>query len=427
MAPTPHHLQPLLVFTLQNPMNPRAPCIYGLYSAVVQIFTCGSALPYHVPFLRAAMEFMTTSRTAGEHTKLKARLLQCHCNRHDPNMIQLHHPPPPALTASDIYELTILALTKMLTTAIIPFNPRSKGEKKRWPASIQDILPDSVSASQLCDAILQWAADGSSGSGCFTLLGTIVGILPAVRAHVLSTPRIAALATTHLEHALGRVPAQNQHTGDLWAPRFTTAVFACAGTFLYVLMRSGAGLDTILAGPGIRSRMYQVALHMQPHLYKSKAEGDMSASCAWFDGVCRQHGHAFVPTAAPPPPVSNAEKGYLEHAWGFIVQMRNTGCAVPGCRPQDSHVCGACGVARYCSPEHQRISWKDGHKVMCPLIQNLRKAIHMEDLKAWTQLIHDTQAGRSSLDFRRMCARYNVDPQLGGAILKAAGFPLLAV
>lgn len=47
-----------------------------------------------------------------------------------------------------------------------------------------------------------------------------------------------------------------------------------------------------------------------------------------------------------------------------------------------------------------------------------------DDLGAWTGLIHNTQAGRSSLEFRRLCADHEVGSELGRGILVAAGYPL---
>ncbi|KAJ7744772.1 hypothetical protein DFH07DRAFT_776972 [Mycena maculata] len=427
MAPTPHHLQPILTETLLDPFSSPVTCIYGLHSGIVQIYTCGADLPYQVSFLQAAMKFMSTPRTDAERLQLRTHLFQCHCDARNTALVQLHHPLPPGVTASDIYELTLFYICKMLQKLIVGFDAKGKDVKKRWPTRYEDICPLRSSVPVYCDALVGWGADGVHGSACFTLLGAAAWVWPELRTYVLATPRIFALATTHLEQALTRIPTQNASV--LYSPRFSTAVFACAADFFHVLAGTGPlATDTMLAPPGIMPRMYQVALRMQAHL--AMGPGDAAVACEWFNAVCRQNGSAFVPGGAAPPPPKDMEHGYMEHVWGLLVQIRNTKCSIPGCTSatasQVSRVCGACGTARYCSKAHQHAAWNarpHPHKALCARIQDLRRALHMEDAQAWTRLIHDTEAERCSLQFRRLCTLHDVKPMFGRAILVAVGYP----
>lgn len=351
MSPTPHHLQPILALTLCDPMDPRALCVYGLYSATVQVIMCGPALPYQVLFLKAAMKFMATSRSAADHARLRDRLFSCRCNLVIPEIRQLHHSAPSAVTVGDIFQLTLFNLCKSLAIALEVFRRNVHDASKQWPVTLDDINPFGVPPQKLCEALLSWAADASSGYAVFTLIGAMGIFSPRFKLQVLIMPPVFQLATTHLEYALENIPTHD--INDLWAARFSAPVFACAANLFHALARNNPG---ILIAYGIQTRMLAIARRMQPHL-ELNTPGDMRDSCEWFTAVCARAGEAFVPTGRPAGEVSNAERGYLPSAWGMMVTMRNTKCTRKGCSsnsaraPSTSAVCGKCGVARYCGVE----------------------------------------------------------------------------
>ncbi|KAJ7116948.1 hypothetical protein C8R44DRAFT_738813 [Mycena epipterygia] len=424
MAPISHHLEPILAFSLNDPMNPRACCIYSLYSALVQIYGSGHGLPYQVSFLQAAMKFMSTPRSAADHAQLRRRLCECHCDWNNPQTIQLHSPVPPALTAGDIYELTLFILCKVLASMLESFNPTLHDAKKRWPTRLEDLLPFGGGPRQLCDTLLKWGADPSTGYGCFALIGGVAMLWPQFQTHVLRTPAVFSLATDHLQHALDKFPTHDLEV--LFNPRFDGPVSACAASLFQKLAQNKPGVADIMLR-GILPRMHAIAVRMQAHLIPGESEGDMQKSCAWFEVVCRRNGHTFVPRGVPPPAPDN-RKAYLHCAWGLMVGMRNVKCTAPSCgsrtAPEDSRMCGGCGVARYCSGEHQKRAWNaqpHPHKVVCGHIQELRRAIGMEDKAVWRRLVHDTQAGRSSQAFIALCIFHNVSPDMGRAIMLALG------
>lgn len=45
------------------------------------------------------------------------------------------------------------------------------------------------------------------------------------------------------------------------------------------------------------------------------------------------------------------------------------GCNLPGCQIQANSRCSRCQIAYYCSSEHQKIDWKNGHKIECNTFQ----------------------------------------------------------
>ncbi|KAJ7264497.1 hypothetical protein B0H12DRAFT_1102009 [Mycena haematopus] len=279
---------------------------------------------------------------------------------------------------------------------------------------------------QLCKVLLRWAEDPSSGFGAFTLIGAMAALFQPFETQVLATGRVFELATAHLQYALDNVPTQ--HTADLWAPRVSARIYACAANLLHSLARSRPEVvEFILLNGGVKQKMHAIARRVQPYL-DPQGQGDARDSCKWFTAVCARYGEAFVPSGGPEPGVSNVERGYLPNAWGLMVTYRSTKCARGGCastaKPQESRACAGCGVARYCSTEHQREAWKAEHrphKPMCTAIQALRHAIHMEDDDTWTRLIHNTQSDRAPYAFLALCEQYTVNPELGKAVLVAAG------
>ncbi|KAF8202670.1 hypothetical protein K438DRAFT_1757992 [Mycena galopus ATCC 62051] len=436
MSPTPHHLQPILALTLDSPMDPHALCVHALYAAVVQLVMCGPGLPYQVPFLRSAMKFMATPRSATHHAQLRERLFSCRCNLVNPEIYLLHHAPPPGVTLADIFELMLFQLCKALAIALEVFQPLAHDASKRWPtvkkaandyAVPKDINPFGVPIDQLCATLLKWAEDPPSGYAAFTLIGAMAWFARDFETLVLATPRALKLATAHLEYTLDNIP--KQHADNLWAARVSGPIYACASNLFFSLWRNRLGVvDHILNYGGIQNRMHAVARRM-PSLLQSDGTGDVHDSSAWFTAVCARWGEKFVPRGDPEPMVVNVDRGYLPNAWGLMVAMRCSKCTRAGCRSetpsQASRACAKCGVARYCSTEHQREAWKAEHrphKAVCAAILTLRSAIHMENTEDWTRLIHDTDAGRAPYTFIGLCKEYKVDPSLGKAILLAAGY-----
>jgi pre-rRNA-processing protein TSR4 len=53
-----------------------------------------------------------------------------------------------------------------------------------------------------------------------------------------------------------------------------------------------------------------------------------------------------------------------KHVPGTRLGDRTATCWVCGV-PTDGKKCGACKVASYCSPEHQKMDWRGGHKAKC--------------------------------------------------------------
>ncbi|KAJ6566438.1 hypothetical protein B0H19DRAFT_710532 [Mycena capillaripes] len=374
------------------------------------------------------MKFMATQRSNDDHARLRVHLFSCRCSLHNHEVRQLHRPAPPAVTVEDKFETVLFYLCRVLATAMALFNRKLHDANRRWPISIDDLNPFSAPPRQLCDTILKWAADPSSGYAAFTLIGALAVVWPSVERHVFSTPAIFTLATAHLEYTLNNIPTHNAN--DLWIARFSSPVFACAGNLFHTLARNRPYVADAILRSGIQSRMHAIALRMQP-LLDPKGEGDMADSCAWFAVVCARAGGTFVARGSRAAPVSNAERGYFYNAWEVMVTMRSSKCTRAGCAsetaPQDSRVCSQCGVARYCGREHQRDAWKSEtrpHKWVCEAIQMLRRAIHMEDPVAWTRLIHDTDSERAPFAFKALYERYDVHTDLGKNILLAAGWPL---
>ncbi|KAJ6453755.1 hypothetical protein C8R45DRAFT_1082971 [Mycena sanguinolenta] len=432
MSPTAHHLQPILALTLNNPQDPGAFCINALYSAIVQVVLCGPGLPYQVQFLDAAMKFMATPRSIADHLILKARLFSCRCMTSIPEIRELHSSPPSCITLEDLFQLALFQLCTALALCVDLFrtHPTAHDVSKRWPNAPGNINPFGMPMKQLCQALLNWAENPSSCYGVFTLIGATVALSLPFEIEVLKTPRVFQLATQQLQYALDNIPTHD--IGHLWAPRFSARIYACAGNFFQSLARNRANIvEWILIHGGIQREMYAIARRMPPYLDpKAMDEERVWNSCAWFTAVCKQHGEAFVPCGSPHPSSSIAERGFLTAAWGLMVSYRSMKCAFGGCcyseqGPRDSRACSKCGVARYCSSEHQRQSWKSSnlpHRSLCAAILALRSAIHMEDNETWTRLIHDTESGRASYAFLNLCGQHNVNPELGRAILVAAGF-----
>ncbi|KAJ7633575.1 hypothetical protein DFH06DRAFT_1139914 [Mycena polygramma] len=407
-------------------MHPAALCMQGLFSAVVLLTGCGmGGMPYQLEYLRAAMTFMATLRSETERAQLYQHLSSCRCYAHHPGVYALHSPPPPAVKIKDLFELVLFHVCKALAISIEVFRPAAHDAAKRWPVGMKDLDPFNAQPRALCDALMQWAAHSTGGSAVFILIGAVAKIWKPFEDQVLATPRVFALATEHLEDALANYPTHD--VGDLWQSRFGARVFACAGSLCQGLAGGRPQTaDIILRRPGILARMHTIAKCMQAHL-NPRAKGDEADCCAWFTVVCARVNGRFVARGVPPPPISTARNGYLHNAWGVIITMRSSKCTRVVICPRDteSRVCGKCGVARYCSPEHQREAWDyapQPHRAFCKAIQRLREAIHMEDPVAWTRLIHDTESGRSPHAFNAVCDRYNVSPDLCKAILSAAGW-----
>ncbi|KAF7354307.1 hypothetical protein MVEN_01119100 [Mycena venus] len=430
MSPTPHYLQPLLASALGDPLGSGALCAHALYSAIVQVLMCGPSLPYQVKFLKAAMKFMATQRSPPEHARLRARLLSCECNICIPEIRMLHGPMPPTFTAVDKLNFMLFYLCKALRMAVFAYQPKLHDAAKRWPAAEKDINPFSVPLGQLCDGLLSWAEDPSSGYGVFTLIGTMCVLSAKFELEVLATPRVFQYATSHLQHALDNIPTHD--TKNLWAPRFSSRVFACAGNLFQDIARNKARtVDHILTCVNW-DQMRAIARQVQPYLEPNASQGgDMCDSVAWFDAVRAREGRQFLPSGRPAAAMGNPENAYLQVAWGHLVTMRSRKCTRRACMSEtaleESKMCGGCGVARYCGVEHQRDAWNSPqhpHKKLCSAIQDLRRAIHLEKDDAWTRLIHDTESRRAPHQFLALCDQYGVNPSLGKAILAAVGVPL---
>ncbi|KAJ7478321.1 hypothetical protein FB451DRAFT_1452687 [Mycena latifolia] len=422
MAPIAHHLEPILASTFNDPLNSPIFCSHALFSALQQITMSIHALPFQTSFLRAAMKFLATPRTPKAHARLRRRLLTCSCDLSDLETARLHCPLAPGLTMADMFEQWFVSLCGGLALLISLWNPHVHDVQRRWPAQAADVCRGTDPAG-LCTALLAWAEDGETGSGVFGLIGTVALTFPDFMGHVLRTPHVFALATTHLEAALERVPTQ--HASTLWIPRFGTALYACAGDLFYALARGREDrADALLRG--ILLRMYAIAKRMEAHLVPGE-KAAMGASIAWFELVCHRVNRTFTPRGVAPPAFISGSAA-LEIAWAAIVGMRNVKCTLGRCQPteapKNSQVCAGCGVARYCSPEHQRESWKAQpypHKAVCAKLKALRAAIRMNDDQEWSGLIHDLEAGRSSQRFRFLCFAYQVNSDLGKEILRALG------
>ncbi|KAJ7181532.1 hypothetical protein C8R43DRAFT_1170476 [Mycena crocata] len=426
MAPTQqHHLQPRLALTLNNPTHPKAFCFHAMYSAIVELEVCGDGLLFQTLFLQAAMKFMTTMRSVEEHTYVQDCLFTCRCDLKDPQLVRLHTPPPSAFTRTDIYTLMLFHLCKALQAAIddCSYNPRNR--ERKWPRHASDLIPPGpTGATELCNALLRWS-EVPGGSQAFTVIGAVARAVPLFENHVFNTPRVFLLATQQLQTALRNYPTE--HLDLLWPPRFAMPVFACATDIFYALSQNRAvRADKMLqiVGP----QMLDVARGIERHLVAGQP-GAMQYAVSWFTVVCNRNRRDFSPRGAMPPeePAIAAGGGYLQTAWGLLVQMRNSRCAIRGCTSHNEarlNTCGQCGVAMYCSGRHQADDWKapsSPHKALCKAILALREAIHMTDPTAWGNLIHDRDGGRSSERFLGLCSRYKVNGGLGKTILQAAG------
>ncbi|KAJ7184957.1 hypothetical protein C8R46DRAFT_1343925 [Mycena filopes] len=428
MSPPPHHVQDILAISLNDPLNSNSLCIHGLLAAVVAIMGCHiEGIPYQVDALRAGMKFMTTRRSESEHVKLRTRLISCHCNMYNPKVHWLHNnsTAPPCTTISDKFEMTIFYLCKVLATAIENFDPKRYDTASRWPRTIEDLTPFGAEPPQLCDAILGWTA-GPAAPGSyavFTLLGGLATIYRSFAKHIHTTPALFTFATAQLERALANYPTHD--VDALLMPRFSAPVLSCAGNFFQRLRKiDAARADGMLAAT--LPVMHDIALRMQTRI--SATGSEMKYCRSWFTFVCKRvNGGVFVPRG-PAVIQRNSGSAYPAAAWTTLVTMRTTKCTFEGCQlrtvPKSLHICAGCGVARYCSQEHQRMSWKSPerpHKPMCTAIKALREALGMQDNKAWTNLIYDPEAGRALGVFDALYERHQVDPILCKAVLEANG------
>ncbi|KAJ7340003.1 hypothetical protein DFH08DRAFT_1013660, partial [Mycena albidolilacea] len=415
------HCSPSSARHCVDPMGPHALCAHGLYGAVVQVVSCGPGLPYQVQFLKSAMKFVATSRSATQHAQLRNRLFSCRCNLHDPEIHQLHRPLPPGVTLADTFELMLFYLCKAPAMSIEVFQPKAYDAPKRWPRAVNDVNPFGMPLPQLCDALLAWAVHQSSGYGTFALIGAMTLLWQPFETQVLATPRVFQLATAHLQYALDHVPTNN--INDLWAARFSARVYAIASNLIQTLART----DSLHAS--IANEMGAIAQCMQAYLPPmASSAGDVRLASDWFAAVCARQGRAFVPRGAPEPaPSSNIARGYLPSAWALTLTMRSSKCTSAGCRsetaPQESRVCAACGVARYCSTESFEVLIEISFISSISERPGKRKSVRTsrDDNVAWTRLIHDTESGRAVGHFVALCAQYQVDPALGHAFLVATG------
>ncbi|KAJ7698331.1 hypothetical protein B0H17DRAFT_1129858 [Mycena rosella] len=423
MAPISHHLEAFAALTLTEPFDPHAGCIRALYSAVSQILLSGHGTPYQVSFLKAAMKFMAAPRSESDHAQLRHRFFTCHCDRTNPQMVYLHDAMPPALTVHDLWEATLFLMCSALQNLIAAFkhNRTAHDVHQRWPAADAD-FHGSGSARGLWDALIHWPADGCTSTSAFSLIAGIARAWPEFAMCALGTPRLFALATTHLESALARIPTHD--TDVLWAPRFSIALYACVAELFPTF-----ALDRVLRG--ILPRMLAVAERMQSHVFPG-GDRDMQASIAWFERMCSRYGRTFVPQGNQPAPY-DSRPALLTTAWGALFGMRNSKCTAPNCRVAETqrtgHVCSKCLVARYCTVDHQRAAWRSQqypHKAVCAAIGRLRTALAMENDQIWTELVHNMEAGRSSRPFEERCIAYNVSPDLGREILLALGYDSLS-
>lgn len=248
-------------------------------------------------------------------------------------------------------------LCKAPAMSIEVFQPKAYDAPKRWPRAVNDVNPFGMPLPQLCDALLAWAEHPSSGYGTFALIGAMTLMWQPFETQVLATPRVFQLATAHLQYALDHVPTHN--INDLWAARFSARVYAIASNLLQTLARTDTArvVDWILTRGRIANEMGAIAQCMQAYLPPiASSAGDVRLASDWFAAVCARQGRVFVPHGAPEPASSsNIARGYLPSAWALILTMRSSKCTSAGCRsetaPQESRVCAACGVARYCSTE----------------------------------------------------------------------------
>ncbi|KAJ7081193.1 hypothetical protein B0H15DRAFT_472719 [Mycena belliarum] len=367
------------------------------------------------------MKFVATPRSSADHAQLRQRLFTCRCDCRLPHIHRLHCPPPPGLTAQDIFEWTLFTLCQTLRVLIDRFNAKLYDRKRRWPSSLEDVFP--CGQSSLLDSLMAWAADGASGFAVFSLIASVASTPTNFKQDVFRTPRVFALATAHLEAALDRYPTE--HVSARVLPRFQATLSSCVADFFSTFGIGNPPAAKIMLH-SILERQYAIALRMQAYLEPGR-EGMTGLCRAWFDLVCSRMGATFVPRGVAPP-LPDYSRGMLATVWGAIVGMRSAKCTYAGCqlfaRPTSSKVCARCGVARYCSPEHQASAWKAEefpHRRVCKLLETLRAAIHMEDSKEWNSLIYDPEAGRSSREFLGRCHENNVNPALGKDIMVALG------
>ncbi|KAJ7088477.1 hypothetical protein B0H15DRAFT_841479 [Mycena belliarum] len=434
MAPISHHLAPLAALTLNDPFDPEACCIGALYTAVFRISFCGSALPFQVNYLRAAMSFLARPRSAAEHIELREHLFTCRCDLTNPDLLHLHSHIGPS--NEDLYEITHFLLCKMLGgfARMIDFNMTMPDAKRRWPHTTADFRPCGGSIAELCNALLAWT-DGARCVGAFSIIGCLATAWPEFEAHVLRTPRIFACATWYLAAGLREAKAQPDH------PHLTLALTACAADLFHALARDRAeGADVLLRG--IEPTMAAVARGVGPYVVPGRPRGvvgmvddGMTECCAWFALVSAREGRAFAPCGVlPPPPPTGMGTGLIvEAAWAILLDMRNRKCTalgvgcMAGAAARSTLMCSGCGVARYCSIAHQRAQWraqKLPHKIVCGNIKALRTALDMEDDVRWQRLIYNPAGRRDSRPFQELCSQRGVSMDLILAVLRAVGFPV---
>ncbi|KAJ7153071.1 hypothetical protein C8R43DRAFT_453003 [Mycena crocata] len=418
-----------LVFTLSNPMHQDASCASGIRGLVSKVLAKGPEDdPRQGSVLRAAMVFLSTSRSDEQHVALREHLVTCNCN---PKTRAFHRPSHRPL--QEVLEVCLFHICSSMSTSLLrlgsgKFRRRKENvsaDAQPWPLSISDVVPD-VGEHELLINLLQWAAVLPGGDSVFFLIGALARWWDPFARLIFQTPGIYRLAMNHIQHALDSYDPNSTHVVKM--NTFVSPVVSCAqGLFYTVSEIDSRGTLDILAD--IFEPMHAIAVRITPILLSLRAQNSLANAmedCLRWFGMVMHMRVAFLPDGTVrerPNSSMNTESHYIG-AWDRMLEIRNRNqCLHIGCTSETgerSSVCSRCGIVRYCSRECLEAAWaapRLPHKSLCKKIRELRAATLLLDDKAWNRVVRDDPARhRSPLDFVATCHALALDVRIAEAI-----------
>jgi hypothetical protein len=359
----PHPVQGILMSSLEDPMHESSLCIIGINAAIFMVGgTDADSALRHGYFPRLAMDFICSSRSDAEHSRLYEHLSTCSCNLRAPEILHLHLLLNSSYGKLDAFDMTLWRLCTLITEMLHPLTPGkfrkpkkgAQAARQSWPSSVSDILPKGGSPAEVLDAILRWAAVPGRGYPTFTLIASLAQFWEPFTEQLLRTSSAFILAADHLEHAANSFLQTPAADVGCWG----ISVSSCTGFFLGVARVESRGVLNIVLT--MLDRMAAIRLRLVPIL---EGMPEMGEPRRWFETVHRMEtpdspepfiasGDFMLPGSTEP--LSTWEEIYAT-TFVLIWEVRNRNqCMYLDCtRPINGRtaVCARCGVVRYCSRE----------------------------------------------------------------------------
>ncbi|KAJ7135905.1 hypothetical protein C8R44DRAFT_769280 [Mycena epipterygia] len=425
----------LVLFTLMNPMHEDACCALGLRGLLDKVLFRKNTEddPRQAPVLRAAMRFLSATRSAGEHAALRERLTRRDCKQ---SSRISHRRVSRPLT--EILELILLDLCGTMSDYFMRLGPGKFRKEKNnlpqnaqpWPSRISDVIPTSGGETELLIALVNWAATVPGGHSVFALIGALARFWEPFAMQLFQSPDVFRLATQHLRHALDSFKTDVTAAEAMNA--FISPVIACAQGLFFAIFEVNM-LATIGLLPPIFEEMYAISVSMEPILLDMRNQNRFSFSMddcrRWFAFVRRMRpiispdGTFITLDQASQIPRKTDGNTHYVGAYMLMTEIRNRNqCMHINCTSKitaRSSVCSGCQIVRYCDPKCLRAAWTAPelpHKPLCKHIKNLREATGLVDDKAWNHMVRDTAIHRSPEGFVKICAARDVDRGIVEAI-----------